>query len=75
MEIVHAVWDFYDSPRTGVADYRGQPHYFSCQWDSAADDYSHTYALSPIDSGTFDLVMEQWAIWRKWEFAFQAGEA
>jgi hypothetical protein len=74
METVHAVWDFYDSPRTGFADYCGQPHYFSCQWDIATDDYSRTYALSPIDSGTLDLVMKQWAIWRKWEFAFHAGE-
>ncbi len=74
METVHAVWDFYDGPRTGIADYRGQPHYFSCQWDAIADDYGSIYALSPIDSNTFDLVVEQWAIWRKWELAFNAGQ-
>lgn len=74
METVQAVWDFYDGPRAGVANYCGHPHYFSCQWDSAADDYSSTYALSPIDSDTFTLVLEQWAIWRSWEIAFHAGQ-
>ena len=74
MDTVHAIWDFYDGPRTGVASFRGQPHYFSCQWDEAADDYSNTYSLSPIDADTFALVLQQWTIWQKWEVAFHTGQ-
>lgn len=74
MDTVHAIWDFYDGPRTGVASFHGQPHYFSCQWDDAADDYSNTYSLSPIDADTFVLVLQQWAIWQEWEVAFHAGQ-
>jgi hypothetical protein len=35
-EAVHAVWDYFDGPRTGLADYRGRPHYFVCKFDTAA---------------------------------------
>ena len=74
MDTVHAIWDFYDGPRTGVADFHGQPHYFSCQWDDAEDDYSNTYSLSPIDADTFALVLQKRAIWQEWEVAFHAGQ-
>jgi hypothetical protein len=74
MDTVHAIWDFYDRPRTGVASFLGQPNYFFCQWDDAADDYSCNYALSPIDADTFELVLQQSAIWQKWELAFHAGQ-
>ena len=73
MDRVLTVWDFYDGPRTGIAEYRGSPHYFSCGWDSASDDYSSIFDLSPIDGPTLTLALEQWAIWRTWENDFHAG--
>jgi len=75
MEKVHAVWEYYDGPRTGIADYRGHPHYFTCSWDPSSDDYSSTFALSPIKPETLALAMEQWALWREWEVAFHSGQA
>jgi hypothetical protein len=73
-ERVYAVWDYYDGPREGLADYRGQPHYFKNQWDEEADDWSASFTLIPIDAETLDLAMEQWAIWRMWEQAFHGGQ-
>ena len=74
MEKVHAVWEFYDGPRTGIADYRRQPHYFSCQWDPTLDDYSETYTLIPINAETFTLALEQARLWQEWELAFHSGQ-
>lgn len=73
MEKVHSVWDFYDGPRTGIADYNGSPHYFACTWDVVSDDYGESYSLSPIDAETLALALEQQDLWRKWEDAFHAG--
>ncbi|GLQ45765.1 hypothetical protein GCM10007862_08160 [Dyella lipolytica] len=74
MEKVYTVWDYHDGPRTGIADYRGRPHYYSCQFDQSADEYGNTYALFPIDANTFALALEQWAIWQAWEIAFHSGQ-
>ena len=73
-EHVHTVWDYYDGPRTGIADYRGTPHYYECEWDEAADEYADTFALCQIEEDTFNLAMEQWSIWREWEIAYHCGE-
>ncbi len=72
-EPVHTVWDYYDGPRTGLADYRGRPHHFVCNFDADADDYSDVFTLSPVDDETFVLALKAWAIWREWETAFHAG--
>ena len=72
-EPVHTVWDYFDGPRTGLADYCGHPHYFVCNFDSGADDYSDVFTLAPIDDETFALALKQWTIWREWETAFHAG--
>lgn len=33
-----------------------------------------TFLLMPIDQETFALALEDWAIWRRWETAFQLGK-
>ena len=75
MDTVQTVWEFYDGPRTGIADFRGKPCYFRCQWDFEAGAYSNVYTLFPVDAETLELALEQWDIWRQWEAAFHAGEA
>jgi hypothetical protein len=71
-ERVYTVWDYSEGPRSGVADYMGTPHFY--QFDKKEDIYPETFLLKPIDTETFQLVVEQWAIWRKWELAFVRGE-
>jgi len=74
METVHTVWEFYDGPRTGIADYNGKPHYFCCKWDAELGDFSEAYSLFLIDAETLQLALAQWGIWREWEFAFHSGK-
>lgn len=74
MERVLAVWDFHDGPRTGIAEYQGRAHYFSCLWDEALDDYSPAFHLWPITQATLVAALEQWAIWCTWEDNYQTGQ-
>ena len=73
-ERVYTVHNYYDGPRSGVADYLGRTHHYSCEWDDGADDYAETFALVEIDGDAVSLALEQWAIWRQWEYAFHRGE-
>jgi hypothetical protein len=50
----------------------GTPHFY--RFDKKEDNYPETFLLKPIDTETFQLVVEQRAIWRKWELAFVRGE-
>lgn len=72
-ERVYTVHDYYDGPRSGIANFGGRPHYYSCEWDDAANDYADSFTLVSIDEETLDLALEQWAIWKKWEVAFHNG--
>lgn len=73
-ENVFTVTDYYDGPRRGVANFQGKPHFYDCIFDESKDDYTDFFWLTPIDSGTFELAMEDWAIWQKWEEAFHTGK-
>jgi hypothetical protein len=73
-EIVHTVTDYYDGPRSGIADFHGKPHLYSSLWDEAADGWSDTVLLQPVDDETFRLAMEDWAIWCRWERALHNGQ-
>lgn len=69
VEPVFTVTDWYDGPRRGVALFDGRPHAFESLFD---DD---RFRLWPIDDAVLALALEDWAIWRRWEKAFHAGEA
>jgi hypothetical protein len=73
-ELVFTVADYYDGPRQGVANCQGQPHFYDCVFDQKEDEYSDLYRLAPIDQQTFELAVEAWAIWRKWELAYHSGK-
>jgi hypothetical protein len=74
-ELVFTVTDYYDGPRKGIANYQGQPHLYDCIFDETADNYSESFLLTPLDSNSFQLAMEDWEIWRRWEDAFHLGKA
>jgi hypothetical protein len=73
-EKVYAVWEIYDGPRTGLANFRGTPHAFSCEWSESDQYFAGTYTLSPISEETLALGLEQWEIFRRWEAAFHSGK-
>jgi hypothetical protein len=73
-EQVFTVTDYYDGPREGIANYRGQPHFYECIFNEAKDDYLELFRLTPLGTEVFQLAMEDWNIWRRWEIAFHAGQ-
>jgi hypothetical protein len=74
-EEVFTVTDFYDGPRQGVANFRGQPHFYDCIFDKGHEEYPLIYRLIPISQDILELAKEDWAIWKKWEAAFHSGKA
>jgi hypothetical protein len=72
-ERVHAVLDYYDGPRLGVADFRGKPHAFRSVFDVVAQDWSPEYLLKPLTGDEFETVMKDWAIWLRWLSAYRSG--
>ncbi len=73
-ERVHAVLDFWDGIRSGIADLNQQPHYFLSPFDNEKGDYAEYYLLSPIDEETFRLAIENDEIWKRWYVACQTGQ-
>jgi len=69
-DILHTIHDWYDGARTGIADFRGVPHYYKCELDYGP---SEDYLLSPIDTETFQLALEEKVIWERWRVAFEEG--
>jgi hypothetical protein len=67
--------DYYDGPRKGIADFEGRPHLYESEWDDLADEYAFTFRLSPVEARIFDLALELWNIWRRWETALYEGRA
>ena len=72
-EPVHTVTDYYDGPRKGIADFEGRPHFYESEWDDLADEYAITFRLTPVEPRLFELALESWSIWRRWETAFHQG--
>ena len=73
-ELVFTVEDSYDGPRKGIANYQSKPHLYDCMFDEKKQNYSDRYQLTPLDEKSFDLALEAWNIWRRWEMAFSQGE-
>ncbi|MFN8388655.1 MAG: hypothetical protein U0136_00020 [Bdellovibrionota bacterium] len=74
-EAVHTVFDWYDGPRCGIANYKGSPHLFQSELADAVDPNTDTFLLAPLDADTFALALEDRAIWRRWETAYWQGRA
>ena len=72
-EKVHAVHDYYDCPRSGIADYHGVPHAYNCEWDKTADDWSRVFRLSPINDEQLAAVKEEWSIWQRYLAKYHTG--
>ena len=73
-EEVFTVLEYYDGPRTGIANFSGKPHFYDCIWDEARNNYSNRFRLTLIPDHIFDLALEDWSIGERWRSAFRAGE-
>jgi hypothetical protein len=66
-EMVYAIFDVHDIPTKGIADYNGVHHSFERMFDIERDDFDDFFTLFRIENRTFELAMEHWKNWRKWE--------
>ncbi|HLJ88963.1 MAG TPA: hypothetical protein VKZ53_19240 [Candidatus Angelobacter sp.] len=73
-EIVHAVHDYWDGPRSGVAEYRGRPHWFENIFDERQDDYSDLFWLKPLSDEILRQEQQRSAIFLRWQQAFHRRE-
>jgi hypothetical protein len=62
-ERVYTVSDFWDCPRSGVANYKGKPHFYEAEFSVVEDDYTGRYWLARIEPNLLLLVLEDWEIW------------
>lgn len=65
-ETVYTVHEYFDGPRNGVAQYRGQPHAYRCEWDHSADEWGTEFLLSPIAPEQLSATEELWSIWERY---------
>ena len=65
------VWDLYDGVRTGLADFKGSPCYFSSVFE---EEYTDKFEVSPINEEFLALATEQWEIYRDWEMLYHSGK-
>lgn len=72
-ECVHTVWDYYDGPREGIADFRGRPHVYKCQFSQSDDDWTDRFWLMEIDQPLLGLAKEQFAMFLRWAAEFKLG--
>jgi hypothetical protein len=73
-DAVFTVWDFFDIPRSGVANFRGSPHFYDCIFDEEADSYSLVYVLTPIGEEAFEAAKENWEIVLRYCAAVNSGK-
>lgn len=70
-ERVYTMTDYYDGPRQGMADFRGEPHHYLSEWNETKQDFGN-YQLTAINIDVLELALEEWAIWKRWETAFHS---
>jgi hypothetical protein len=68
-QTVHTMDDYYDGPRSGVADFDGQPHYYrAVYWDTPQwDPDDDRFELSPITTDVLAAACEMAAIFERWD--------
>lgn len=74
-ERVYVESEWYDGPRSGIADVGGRPHRFQSLFDEAEGEDSSTFFVWPIDDADLALELEQWGIFVLWTDRHDAGLA
>lgn len=72
-ETVHSVYDYWDGPRTGAADFNGAPHWYQAVFDDAADEWSDVFDLTPLSHVAFEAEMQAHRVFQDWKAKFEAG--
>jgi hypothetical protein len=73
-EPVYTMTHFYDSPRRGITSFGGVPHLYESRFSDMDLGKEDSFLLMPIAIEVFELALEDWAIWCRWEKAFKQGQ-
>ncbi len=73
-ERVFAIFDYQDGPRSGIANYHGEPYFFDSGFDEVRDRFSDIFSLIHLEPDVFEAAMENWRIFLRWRAAFDAGK-
>lgn len=68
---VHMIWDYFDGPLRGIADFQAKPHIYRRQFDEAEDSWTDLFWLMEIDEPLFKLAKEQHEIFLRWRAEFK----
>ena len=72
-ERVYTIFNYYDGPREGIADFQGKPHFYKCQFNEADDNWTDRFWLMEIDQALFELAREEYEIFLRWRAEFDRG--
>lgn len=66
-EKVYSVLNYWDMTIIeGIADYNGQPFYYTNVFSEKQDDWTDEYLLAPLSEDVFTLGKEIWNYWLHW---------
>ncbi len=71
-ERVYVESEWYDGPRSGIADIHGVPHRFKSNFDEHDDEWLGTFVVFPIEPDLLALEQEQWRIFVAWNKRHEA---
>jgi len=66
-EKVYTVENYYDEPRSGIANFEGKPHVYECTFDYLEEEYSNRFKLMEVSNETLQLALKAWHLWIKWD--------
>lgn len=72
-EIVHSVYDYWDGPQAGAADFHGSPHWYQAVFDKTADEWSGEFDLTPLSPAALDAEKNANRLFQAWNARFKAG--
>lgn len=73
-ERVYVENDWFDGPRTGIADINGRPHRFKSLFDEEEGQYLGTFLVWEVAQAVVELEQEQWRIFATWNVLYEDGE-
>lgn len=63
MDKIITINDWFDGPKSGLAQYNGEVCIYQRIFDEAMDDWSNEYYLIPINKQEEALIMTEWEEW------------
>jgi hypothetical protein len=66
IEEVQTIYDYWDGPKQGIANYNGELHIYEAIFDEEKDDFSGIFWLMPTTLETLQLSLKHDELWQGW---------